>query len=76
MAISEVFYLTCSRCGKIHCNEDGSTMLTETPEEVRDDAEESGWVCYVGEQQSLSQKDYCGSCAEKESGNVANNPTA
>lgn len=68
MTISEVFYLTCSRCGKIHCNDDGSTMLTETPEEVRDDAEESGWVCCVGEQQYLRKKDYCTSCAAQEAG--------
>lgn len=65
MAINEVFYLACSRCGKIHCNGDGSTMLTETPEEVRDDAEESGWVCYVGNEQSSNQKDYCNKCRKQ-----------
>tara|TARA_Y100000034_G_scaffold43908_1_gene53731 strand:- start:463 stop:612 length:150 start_codon:yes stop_codon:yes gene_type:complete len=46
----------------VHCDEDGKTLYSEEPEEVRDDAEDQGWQCYVGEDQAEGQRDYCSDC--------------
>ncbi len=62
MTVHSIFYLTCTGCGLVHCDEDGKTLYSEEPEEVRDDAEDNGWQCYVGEDTAECQRDYCGNC--------------
>lgn len=68
MAVHELVYLTCSKCGEVFKNEDGTTMYMETPEEVRDEAEALGWLCYASEDKAENQRDYCPVCKIQEAG--------
>lgn len=62
MSVHSIFYLTCTGCGRVHCDDEGRTVYSEEPEEVRDDAEDNGWQCYVGDEKAEDQRDYCGDC--------------
>ena len=59
MSTQEEHYMICNGCGKSCVDEDGYTLRGETPECVRDEAEDQGWLVYQGGQNNL---DYCKKC--------------
>lgn len=62
MGVQAQYYLTCSECGKQFIAKD-SERFGETPEEIRDAAEEEGWSCYIG---TMGSEDYCPECLKKQ----------
>ena len=59
MSTQQEHYMICNGCGKGCEDENGYTLRGETPECVRDEAEDQGWLVYQGGQNDL---DYCKKC--------------
>ena len=59
MSTQETHYIICNGCGETCVDEDGSTLHGETPECVRDEAEQVGWVVYQG---GNNDEDFCEKC--------------
>lgn len=58
MSTNEQHYLICNLCGDSY-HIDGRTVMGETPDCVRAEAEDDGWKCYLG---SNNTQDYCLCC--------------
>ena len=66
MSTERQYYLNCNGCGKQFVGPDG-TSVGETAEEIRDEAEDNGWLCYQG---SSELDDYCVDCKTKSENDV------
>lgn len=62
MATHKQYYITCDDCGRTLENEH-CEIFGEDSDEIRGEAMDHQWVCYVGSDQKT---DYCRKCSEKD----------
>ncbi len=60
MATHKQHFLTCDDCYQLYTDDNGVTIKGETPDCVRAEAEDDGWTCRQGVNEST---DYCKCCS-------------